>query len=151
MVDSSIGVTESNYKMSLSFIDAVAREVGVGGGFVRFGMATMATKAELVFNLADYVDNEDGLSDAVLEQGYARGKLNTAQAIRYAVSSMFRRGKGDRADAKVCWRTTCVRECANKIAYTGAHTHIHTLTQKFTDGTTRVLMISCKAISFSYN
>ena len=112
LVDSSVGVTESNYKMSLSFIDAVAREVGVVGDFVRFGMATMATKAELVFNLADFVDNEDGLSDAVLEQGHTRQKLNTAQAIRYASSSMFRRTKGDRSDAKVCWRSS-VREVAN--------------------------------------
>ena len=100
LLDSSSGVTESNYKRSLSFVDAVAREVGVGSDLVRFGLATFATKPQLAFHLGDYPSDAEGLSYAIMTERYEPGKTNTADAIRFARSAMFRRENGARPNAQ---------------------------------------------------
>ncbi|KAI0240342.1 hypothetical protein LSAT2_008975 [Lamellibrachia satsuma] len=100
VLDSSQGVTESNFKRSLSFVDAVAREVGVRHDFVRFGMITFATQPRLAFHVGDYVGDLEGLSYAIMTARYQPGKTNTALAIRYARNVMFRRRNGDRPDVK---------------------------------------------------
>ena len=108
MLDSSKGITGANFIRSLSFVDAVTRELGVSRDFVRFGLMTFATKPRLAFNLIDYLANEEGLSNAILTQRYKPGKTNTAGAIRNARSVMFRRRNGDRPDVKVYSRRAYV-------------------------------------------
>ena len=100
VLDSSEGVTESNFKRSLSFVDAVAREVGVGGDVVRFGLMTFATQPRPGFHLDDYVADTEGLSYAIMTVNYRPGMTNIALAIRYARNVMFRRRHGDRPDVK---------------------------------------------------
>ncbi|KAK2172475.1 hypothetical protein NP493_954g00073, partial [Ridgeia piscesae] len=94
VLDSSEGVTESNFKRCLSFVDAVARDVGVGGDVVRFGLMTFATQPRLGFHLNDYVADTEGLSYAIMTVHYQPGLTNTALAVRYARNAATARRAG---------------------------------------------------------
>ena len=95
-IDSSLSVTEQNFKRLLSFVDQIIRDIGVGNDVHRFAIITFNTLPVVEVHLKDYISNEAGLEYDVLTLDYNPGHTNTAGVLKLIREQVFTFENGDR-------------------------------------------------------
>ncbi|ELT89682.1 hypothetical protein CAPTEDRAFT_104247, partial [Capitella teleta] len=99
IVDSSGSIQEENFNRMKSFLSGLAGELDIDKGVIRFGVLQFSTDVELEFNMNDYTARAD-IQSHIQGMPYIRGTTNTAEAIKYADTTMFTKNNGDRSTAE---------------------------------------------------
>ena len=97
VVDSSGSIRENRFAMLMDYVRNVTKLLEVSPDRTRVGLVTFSDRATTEFNLNTYSSKED-IMQALHYVQYARGRTNTASALRKLRTEMLTPEKGDRPD-----------------------------------------------------
>jgi collagen type VI alpha len=103
ILDASTSVSEPNFNLMRGFILDFLSESHIDSGHVQVGVVIYSTDVYLQFHLNTYLNDKDGIFDAVKAIPYRYGSTNTADALKLMRTEMFTPQNGDRPGVKnVC-------------------------------------------------